>query len=657
VAGDGVTSDNTLVLTGSAEAGSTVQVYDGATLLGTATANSSGAWSFATAPLVDGAHSFTVKATDAAGNVSTTSVAKAVTVDTTAPTAPAIIAFSTDSGVIGDGITNDNTLLLTCTAEAGSSVQVYNGATLLGTATANGSGIWSFTTGALPDGTHSFTAKATDIAGNTSGSSASFGVTVDTTAPTAPALTAIGTSSDDLIYDITNADRLIISGTSEANSTVQIYDGATLLGTATANSNGVWSFATAPLTDGNHSFSAVAIDTFGNASQKSATLSVDVDTMAPSAPTLITTVTPENGITNDNVMQLAGTAEANTLVYVYDGAQLIGASTVDASGKWSFITPNLVDGLHSFIVKAQDIAGNVGDASQPLTVTVDTVAPVATIQGFSHDSGLVGDGLTNVNVQTMTGTAEAHSLIEIWDGGALLGKAVADADGLWNFSTGVLGDGQHSFSVKGTDQAGNSGTMSQPLKMTVDTDGPDATVTSFLSNSSGAVSLRGIAEANSTIAIYESGKDTPLGTVTADASGKWSYSTSALDGASQSLLITAVDKVGNVGSSAQEIAIGSALGGTFASTSANEQFSGGKGVDKFVFEPNFGNDVIFNFQLAGTGHDVIEFSHTVFSDLAAVLSHATQIGTDVVIADGGGNSVTLKNVSMAKLPYADIHII
>ena len=28
-----------------------------------------------------------------------------------------------------------------------------------------------------------------------------------------------------------------------------------------------------------------------------------------------------------------------------------------------------------------------------------------------------------------------------------------------------------------------------------------------------------------------------------------------------------------------------------------------------------------------------------------------------VIADGGGNSVTLKNVSMAKLQYADIHII
>ena len=43
--GDGITNDNTLTLTGTAVANSTVKVYDGATLLGTATANGSGAWS------------------------------------------------------------------------------------------------------------------------------------------------------------------------------------------------------------------------------------------------------------------------------------------------------------------------------------------------------------------------------------------------------------------------------------------------------------------------------------------------------------------------------------------------------------------------------------------------------------------------------------
>ena len=62
------------------------------------------------------------------------------------PVAPTITSFSTDSGVVGDGITNDNALTLTGTAEANSTVKVYDGATLLGSALANGTGAWSYTT-------------------------------------------------------------------------------------------------------------------------------------------------------------------------------------------------------------------------------------------------------------------------------------------------------------------------------------------------------------------------------------------------------------------------------------------------------------------------------------------------------------------------------
>ena len=40
--------------------------------------------------------------------------------------------FSTDSGVVGDGITNDSTLTLEGTATANSTVRVYDGTTLLG---------------------------------------------------------------------------------------------------------------------------------------------------------------------------------------------------------------------------------------------------------------------------------------------------------------------------------------------------------------------------------------------------------------------------------------------------------------------------------------------------------------------------------------------
>src|SRR5205823_1023225 len=65
----------------------------------------------------------------------------------------------------------NQTPTLTGTAEAGSTVNIYDGATLVGTGTATG-GNYSITTSALTRGTHSITATATDAAGNVSAASA-----------------------------------------------------------------------------------------------------------------------------------------------------------------------------------------------------------------------------------------------------------------------------------------------------------------------------------------------------------------------------------------------------------------------------------------------------------------------------------------------------
>src|SRR4029078_56318 len=193
--GDGVTNDNTLTLTGSAEANATVKVYDGVTLLGSVTADGSGNWSYTTAALANGAHSLTATATDVAGNTSAASSALSVTIDTSAPATPAIASYSTDSGVVGDHITNDNTLTLVGSTEAGSVVKVYDGATLLGSATADGSGHWSYTTAALTNHAHSPTTTAHDVAGNTSAASGALNVIIDTTAPATPAIATYSTDS------------------------------------------------------------------------------------------------------------------------------------------------------------------------------------------------------------------------------------------------------------------------------------------------------------------------------------------------------------------------------------------------------------------------------------------------------------------------------
>ncbi|WP_328515024.1 Ig-like domain-containing protein [Ralstonia pseudosolanacearum] len=70
----------------------------------------------------------------------------------------------------------------------------------------------------------------------------------------------------------------------------------------------------------------------------------------------------------------------HTMISIFDGATLIGATVADASGNWTFtpIQP-LADGNHSLTATATDPAGNVGTATSAFTLTVDTAAPAAPV--------------------------------------------------------------------------------------------------------------------------------------------------------------------------------------------------------------------------------------------------------------------------------------
>ena len=115
----------------------------------------------------------------------------------------------------------------------------------------------------------------------------------------------------------------------------------------------------------------------------------DVDDTPPNAP-VISTVTDNvspvtgtvasGGTTNDTVLVLAGTAEANSTVTVRNGGTSLGTVTADGSGAWSFTTATLTNGTtYTFDATATDAAGNVSSASANYTVTVDTVAPTIAI--------------------------------------------------------------------------------------------------------------------------------------------------------------------------------------------------------------------------------------------------------------------------------------
>ncbi|WP_256562554.1 Ig-like domain-containing protein, partial [Pseudomonas sp. HMSC066A08] len=208
---------------------------------------------------------------------------------------------------------------------------------------------------------------------------------------------------------------------------------------------------------------------------------------------------PQVNASNGSV--LSGTAEAGVTIVITDGnGNPIGQTSADANGNWSF-TPGsqLPDGTVVNVV-ARDAAGNSSPAT---SITVDGVAPSAPVVEPSNGSEL-------------SGTAEPGSSVTLTDGnGNPIGQTTADANGNWSFTPSTpLPDGT-VVNVVARDAAGNS---SPPASVTVDAVAP-ATPTVDPSN---GTTLSGTAEPGATVTLTD-GNGNPIGQVTADGSGNWSF--------------------------------------------------------------------------------------------------------------------------------------
>ncbi|WP_234685881.1 Ig-like domain-containing protein [Bradyrhizobium monzae] len=173
----------------------------------------------------------------------------------TAPTPPAAPLSLTDSSVVNGYVNaahNTSLQTVTGTAEAGTTVMVYDNSVALGSTAADSHGTWSLVLGALTDGSHAITAVDSNSPVQTSAPSAALNFTVDTVAPI-PLVTDVLQSG---------SSPATISGVSATASSVSIYDNGQLIGT-TSSSAGSWSL-TAKLSSGIHSLTQTAIDAAGN---------------------------------------------------------------------------------------------------------------------------------------------------------------------------------------------------------------------------------------------------------------------------------------------------------------------------------------------------------------------------------------------------------
>ncbi|MBB4196765.1 hypothetical protein CCR94_20805 [Rhodoblastus sphagnicola] len=452
----GTAATEAQILHGTAEAGSTVTITDADGNAYQTKAQNDGAWSYTLGNvLTDGDQSFAVTATDAAGNNSSSNLLS-FTVETVAPAAPTI----TDSAIIASGGVNyvnaahDTTSqTLSGKANAGNTVDIYlNGSTTASyTTIADGSGHWSVKIGALANGTYTYSATATDAAGNTATSSDNnLKFTVDTFAPSAPTVTDSAISNG-----YVTSGQQTLTGTAEAGSTVTITssDGHTYTAVANGGPAGTtWSYVLQGLSDGNHSYSVTAKDAAGNISSANA-LSFNVLATAPTAPTITNSAITASGGVNyvnaahDTVSQtLSGTADAGDTVEVYAKdshgvSTLVNTTTADGSNNWSIQIGALADGKYTYYAKATNAAGTSTQSAADLSFAVDTAKPTEFLPGGQTDVYNVNSGAISISGVSISDSA----------GGAVttvlnVGQGTLNVTG----TTGVSGNGTNTLTLTGS---------------------------------------------------------------------------------------------------------------------------------------------------------------------------------------------------------------
>ena len=86
----------------------------------------------------------------------------------------------------------------------------------------------------------------------------------------------------------------------------------------------------------------------------------------------------------------------------------------------------------------------------------------------------------------------------------------------------------------------------------------------------------------------------------------------------------------------------------------NDRLEGGVQADRFIFDGAFGNDTITDFAATNDSERIDLTGVDAISDFTDLMdNHMNQVGADVVIDDGLGNTITLLGITLSDLDAAD----
>lgn len=370
------------------------------------------AWAACTSPvtqsgLADGSHTFEARAVDGAGNVDPTPATHAWTIDTVAPDTTIVSgpagAVASSSALFSYSSSESPSLFFECQLDAGAW-------------TSCGPGI---NYASLADGSHTFSVRAKDMAGNIDPTPASRTWVVDTVAPD----TAITSGPSGTVAS--GSASVEFAGEAGAAFQCSLDGGAFVACTSPTVVSG--------LGDGAHTVQVAAVDGAGNVDASPASISWIVDTTAP-----------QTAIDSGP----SGAVASTTATFTYN-ANEVGATFECRLDGGAWVACNsaptysgLAQGSHLFEVRSTDAVGNVDATPASRGWVVDTVAPNTTITSAPGNN-------SPANVSFSFTSSEPGGAFECrMDTAAFAACASPQA-------YSGLAKGSHTFQVRARDAAGN----------------------------------------------------------------------------------------------------------------------------------------------------------------------------------------------------------
>jgi Bacterial Ig-like domain (group 3) len=614
---------------------STINFFDGTTLLGSAATNANATATFTTSSLSVGTHSLVATFTPVG------------TINLPAPIRSNTIQYVVKAGTNTDLTSQPNPstfgenvrITATVTPAAGAasgptgSVTFLDGTTQIGTAQlSNGSA--SLNTANLSAGNHFLTANYSGD--NNFAASSAKGITQTVNKRGTSTSLTVNPNPANTGQTVTMNASVAPAG---ATGSVTFFDGTTQLASMTIV-NGNASFATSGLAAGTHTLTAIYNGDNNNNSSTSLPVNLTVNQPATATTTSLT-ANPNPANAGQAVTLTATVTPSNSTgtVTFRDGQTSIGTGTL-SNGTATFTTSNLAAGTHSLTA----VYGGDPTHNSSTSAAVNEVIKAATTTSLTASASSVAAGQP-VTLTARVAPANATGTVTFSDGSFAVGAASV-SNGIATFTTSSLAIGSHSLTAGYGGDASFSGSDSTPVTVTV----TNAATTATLSASATSITVGqpvtfsvDVRPANATGTVTFVDGSTPIGTATL-TNGSATFATSSLATGSHSISATygGDNNFNGSTSNAVAVAVGQGSSATSLSVSSNPATAGQPvTLNAAVVPANASGTVTFKDGTANIG------TSTVANGSATLILSNLSVGSHTLTATYNGDTTFTSSVSNA----------